>query len=909
MPEAMGSTVSQIERMETVRGKEKAERAAQPDGSSKFVREARLKTPSSIELDADSRALLRAYEMQRLIPPESAPQSPAASSTPQENSAPRPPRQQNISTSRRENSTPVVPDSEHADGFSSAHYSLLDPPTLKRINHFARRHVFFREQSLHKYTTSQRRLFERAVYDYARSISLSKSQAKASIVHARSMCGEEDYNSDDTRLDDDEVDDSGAVRIGLVPRDSFSSATQTLPPKIVQTQPQASAADNGNTRKRRSHASDMGRGKARRTKRVRISKDIKNDSQGKTKGARMIVTWMETKRKLLTAFENAALLFHDWPTIENLEETILESIRYAAKRMTFEVMDDRPVLLDRFSEAFRSGALDFFNIHPKCKGKNLKHEQSLRSTLNGHVDAAMVRRIAEKEQHGQASDQSIEDSGYQSVNSKADSSESRQNDLENSQDSPIVSDASIDDRYDEKPTTSTTDAPTSAQHSNSEAVEASFSSANGTMLLQKGIEQKVVELVQDLSEKNGHNQLAPETRAMLKTAFEAHQKHHAGEDETEHSRLLRQKWRDLIFNYQINGSDTPSGRQEAILPDGNDSEVPFARFGDICNVWEPWTHGEPTNTAGDLDVSLSDLGEALNGIGNTTPDRVEDQERPDDIRLSEGEQPLEVPEEGRVDDARPDELLQANRSIVFVKQERQHPRVKQEEPEKALNSDTILTGICSAEDQHDVAEHRAPYVDTPPIPFKCRTCERVFPSSSALKRHRIFYHGEPSGDLWPDAPERDWEYDLYLQEDFQHEGASKPLVEDAASVQAQPSEGGDLPARSSQISSGRAMVSVTPPNRLQCRQCNGLFGSKNELYEHLELIHKIPRRTRGIPRKPIPVTSALELANEVKREIHIKQEDATDQHTQNRYRKVALRSSNGPLTSSTDFQNPMIQHA
>lgn len=803
----------------------------------------------------------------------------------------------------------MVPVSEHADRFSLAHHSLLDPPTLKRINHFARRHEFFMEQSLHKYTTSQRRLFERAVYDYARSISLSKAQAKASIVHARSMCGEGNYDSDDTRLDDDEVDDSVAVRIGLVTRDSTSSATQTLPPTIVQTQPQANVAKNDNARKRRSDVSDNGSGKGRRAKRVKVNKDTKNGPQAKTQGARVIVTWMETKRKLLTAFENAALLFHDWPTIDNMEETILESIRYAAKRMTFEIMDDRPVLLDRFSEAFRSGALAFFNKRPKSKGESLRHGRSLRSTLNSHVDAAMVRRIEEKEQHGQASDQFNEDSGYQSVNSREDSSESRPNSPESSRDSPTQSDASIDYGYDEKPTTSKTDGPNFAQYSSSETTEATFSPVIGTIVLQKGIEQKVVELVQDISEKYDHDQLAPETKAMLKTAFQAHQKHYAGEDETEDSRLLRQKWLDLIRNDQMNGSEIPSGSQEVILPDGKDSGAPFARFGDIRNAWEPWTRGEPTDTAGDLDVSLSALDEALNGIVDTTPDRVEDKAGPDGIQLSESEQPTEVPEEGNIEDAGTNERLHADLDITSVKQERQHTRVKKEEPEMAPNLEIIPTGIRSAKDQHDVAEQTTPHMGTPPIPSKCVTCKRVFPSGNAFKRHLIFYHGAPLGGLWPDAAERDRKYRLYLQEDMQHEGAFQPLVEDAASVQAQPSEVDELPAQSSQPAGGRVMETIPQPNQLQCRQCNDFFGSKNELYEHLELIHKVRRRTRGIPREPIPMISALELANEVKREIHVKQEDTTDQHTQSRYRKSALRSSNGPLTSLTDFQNPMIQHA
>ena len=83
------------------------------------------------------------------------------------------------------------------------------------MNHFARRHNFFTEQSLGKYTTIQRRAFERDIYDHARANGLSKAQAKASTVYARQLCGEEDYDSDNTKLDDDEIDDPSGLPIAL----------------------------------------------------------------------------------------------------------------------------------------------------------------------------------------------------------------------------------------------------------------------------------------------------------------------------------------------------------------------------------------------------------------------------------------------------------------------------------------------------------------------------------------------------------------------------------------------------------------------------------------------------------------------------------------------------------------------
>ncbi|KAI4124883.1 MAG: hypothetical protein LQ338_004577 [Usnochroma carphineum] len=127
----------------------------------------------------------------------------------------------------------------------------LDPSIRKCMNHSARRHKFVTEQSLNEYTTSQRRAFERDVYDYARSISLTRAQAKASIIDARGLCGEEDYYSDDTRLDDDEVDDSSAVLLDLPASSRRSSKASHVLPSIQAEGPsQGGAPECENSRKR-----------------------------------------------------------------------------------------------------------------------------------------------------------------------------------------------------------------------------------------------------------------------------------------------------------------------------------------------------------------------------------------------------------------------------------------------------------------------------------------------------------------------------------------------------------------------------------------------------------------------------------------------------------------------------------
>ncbi|KAL8724133.1 MAG: hypothetical protein Q9166_008120 [cf. Caloplaca sp. 2 TL-2023] len=132
-----------------------------------------------------------------------------------------PPKSQNSSkpaSSPRKPKTPRPSKSEQ----------MIDPGTLKKLNHFTRRHKFVTEESFTTYTTSQRRAFERDVYDYARALGFSRTRAKASVLTARKLCGEEEYNSDDTRLDDDEMDDSSVILVSLPASTGRKSSTSNL---------------------------------------------------------------------------------------------------------------------------------------------------------------------------------------------------------------------------------------------------------------------------------------------------------------------------------------------------------------------------------------------------------------------------------------------------------------------------------------------------------------------------------------------------------------------------------------------------------------------------------------------------------------------------------------------------------
>ncbi|KAL8679560.1 MAG: hypothetical protein Q9186_004154 [Xanthomendoza sp. 1 TL-2023] len=160
------------------------------------------------------------------------------------------------------------------------------PAMKKQLNHFMRRHKFVTEQSFATYTTSQRRAFERDVYDYSRALGLAKSRAKASVLSARRLCGEEDYNSDDTRLDDDEMDDSSVIIVSLpastgtetsnlgrsfsatsptIPRSSNPRRTdsEVLPSVEIQETPTSDVGKSERNRKR-ARTSSIDQGKKRR---------------------------------------------------------------------------------------------------------------------------------------------------------------------------------------------------------------------------------------------------------------------------------------------------------------------------------------------------------------------------------------------------------------------------------------------------------------------------------------------------------------------------------------------------------------------------------------------------------------------------------------------------------------------
>jgi hypothetical protein len=112
-----------------------------------------------------------------------------------------------------------------------AEMAPLDRESLKQINHFVRGHTFI-QISLSGHTTSQRRAFERDVYDYARELGLPRPEARREVLKARGFCGEFDYDSDVSMLGD-EVNDSAQLLAGLSSRPNVS---QSRPPNISNSQ-------------------------------------------------------------------------------------------------------------------------------------------------------------------------------------------------------------------------------------------------------------------------------------------------------------------------------------------------------------------------------------------------------------------------------------------------------------------------------------------------------------------------------------------------------------------------------------------------------------------------------------------------------------------------------------------------
>lgn len=111
-------------------------------------------------------------------------------------------------------------------------------PTIpKQVAMFVRKHPFL-EQVAGPFTKSDRRKFERDVYDYAEALGLDHAAAKKQVIKARGFCGEEQYDSDNSALGE-EIDNSRDIIKRL-------DTVRPLEPKVL---PSIEDAETGQAKK------------------------------------------------------------------------------------------------------------------------------------------------------------------------------------------------------------------------------------------------------------------------------------------------------------------------------------------------------------------------------------------------------------------------------------------------------------------------------------------------------------------------------------------------------------------------------------------------------------------------------------------------------------------------------------
>ena len=142
--------------------------------------------------------------------------------------------------SESENASPIPPEAlvrpdpyalmQRSNGIAS---KGLESSALKAVNIYIRQHPFLR-LSLGTFTTSQRRSFERNVYDYSRALNLSTRHAKLEVKKARGICGDLAEDGNQSALDG-EIDDSDKIRDQLLGKDDFLNGVTMATEKVLGT--------------------------------------------------------------------------------------------------------------------------------------------------------------------------------------------------------------------------------------------------------------------------------------------------------------------------------------------------------------------------------------------------------------------------------------------------------------------------------------------------------------------------------------------------------------------------------------------------------------------------------------------------------------------------------------------------
>ena len=93
---------------------------------------------------------------------------------------------------------------------NGGHISTTPIKKNKVVNKYVHHHPFY-TASRKSFTTSERRAFERDIYDYARGLGIDKAGAKLRVKKARKSCGEQNYDSEDSTLGEKEVNDTEKI--------------------------------------------------------------------------------------------------------------------------------------------------------------------------------------------------------------------------------------------------------------------------------------------------------------------------------------------------------------------------------------------------------------------------------------------------------------------------------------------------------------------------------------------------------------------------------------------------------------------------------------------------------------------------------------------------------------------------
>ncbi|KAL8920250.1 MAG: hypothetical protein Q9172_004578 [Xanthocarpia lactea] len=290
-----------------------------------------------------------------------------------------------------------------------------DPTRQKKINHFTRRHKFVTQQSFGTYTTSQRRAFERDVYDYARALGFVKARANASVLTARTLCGEEDYDSDDTRLDDDEMDDSSVVLVSLPASTrieishsslgaSFSATSPSIPwsgdpartgsevlPSVeVQETPQGKSGNSKRNRNRVEDSSTEPKGKRRKTESDRHTK-TPEDNNGDAMSSTSAQDLLQMQTTDSDGRQNEAPGVHPLSINKGKSSAVSRNLHFQTAEDTSSQLSGNDEERAKSRQPEQHGWQSSQEPLKRVKGEGKKH-QANRTTLFDNVDSNKKKR-------------------------------------------------------------------------------------------------------------------------------------------------------------------------------------------------------------------------------------------------------------------------------------------------------------------------------------------------------------------------------------------------------------------------------------------------------------------------------------------------------------------------------------